>query len=37
MNDSIQVQFADIQRQCAEIHDAVFETYISYPVDAHIA
>ncbi len=37
MNDSIQAHFADIQRQCAEIHDAVFETYIAYPVDAHIA
>jgi uncharacterized alpha-E superfamily protein len=37
MNDSIQAHFTDIQRQCAEIHDAVFETYIAYPVDAHIA
>jgi uncharacterized alpha-E superfamily protein len=28
--------FADIQRQCARIHTAIYEVYITYPVEAAI-
>lgn len=36
MGESIQVRLKDIENQIADIHDAVFESYIFYPVDAHI-
>jgi hypothetical protein len=28
--------FADIQKQCARIHTAIYEVYITYPVEAAI-
>jgi uncharacterized alpha-E superfamily protein len=36
MGDAIQTRLKDIENQIADIHDAVFESYIYYPVDAHI-
>lgn len=37
MDDDIQARFKAIEDQIAEIHDAMFESYIAYPVDAHIS
>jgi len=28
--------FADIQKQCARIHSAIYEVYITYPIEAAI-
>jgi uncharacterized alpha-E superfamily protein len=37
MNGSLHSYFENIQRQCAQIHTAVYQVYISYPIDVVLA
>lgn len=33
MADGLKQHLADVERQCLRIHDALFETYIAYPIE----
>ncbi len=37
MADSLHDYLADVRRQCAQIHTAIYQTYISYPIEAALA
>ena len=37
MSSSVHGFLTDIQKDCQQIHSAIFESYISYPLDAHLS
>jgi uncharacterized alpha-E superfamily protein len=37
MGSGLHVYLADIQRQCAQIHTAIYQQYVSYPIESALA
>jgi uncharacterized alpha-E superfamily protein len=37
MRNGLHVYLADVQRQCAQIHNAIYQQYVAYPIESALA